>query len=294
MRSVSAPLVVFGCGFTGSVAAVLRLSRGGRVIATVRDAGRAAALRKAGVEAHAIPALTEAVVEALVPEGAEVLVGFPPDAEADRAVSKVLGRARSAVYVSSTAVYGGATGAVDEAVPVDTGDARAAARLGAEAPYAGAGAVILRAAGIYGPGRGLHQRLLRGEHRLVMGGHKVVSRIHVEDLARFALGALEQGMRGEVFVVGDDTPVPQVEVVQWLCARLGVPLPAEVGEGEVPETLRHDRAVQNARIKAALGMALLYPSYREGFEACFAAEAAKSRDGELPVVLSAKSGGGGF
>ncbi|AKT39299.1 NAD-dependent epimerase/dehydratase family protein [Chondromyces crocatus] len=275
MRHVSAPLVVFGCGFTGTAAAAMRRAEGGRVIATTRDEARAAALARAGIEAHVIPALGVEAAAKLVPEGAEVLVAFPPDPAADAAVAAALEGARAVVYVSSTAVYGGATGKVDELVPVDRGDARAAARLDAEAHYQRRGAVILRAAGIYGPGRGLHRRLMRGEHRLVEGGHKVVSRIHVEDLARLALASLEQGLRGDVFVVGDDAPVPQVDVVRWLCQRLGLPLPVEVEAGAVHETLRHDRAVQNARIKSALGLSLQYPSYREGFEACLALEAAR-------------------
>lgn len=274
MSSNPPPLVVLGCGFTGAAAARMRLSLGGRVVATTRDPARAEALSRAGVEAHALPALTAELAARLVPDGADVLVAFPPDRAADEAVAAALGRARAAVYISSTAVYGGAAGPVDERTPVDPSDPRAAARLRAEAQHVGRGAAALRAAGIYGPGRGLHRRLIRGEHRLVEGGRNVVSRIHVEDLARLALAALDQGVRGEVFAIGDDAPVPQIEVVTWLCGRLGLPLPPAAAPGEVHETLRHDRAVQNARVKEALGLSLLYPTYREGFEACFAAEGA--------------------
>ena len=272
------PLVVFGCGFTGTVAAGMRHAEGARVIATTRDPTRAAALTQAGIEAHAVPALTPAEAGRLVPEGADVLITCPPDPAADEAVAAALvgARARGVAYISSTGVYGGAVGPVDEETPVDPADARAAARLRAEALYLARGAVILRAPGIYGPGRGLHRRLIRGEHRLVNGGHNVVSRIHVEDLARLALAALGQGLRGEIFVVGDDAPVPQIEVVTWLCGRLHLPLPPAAAPGEVHESLRHDRAAQNARIKAALGLPLLYPSYREGFEACLAVESAGS------------------
>ena len=273
MRHAPTPLVVLGCGFTGTVAAGMRRAAGARVLATTRDAARAAALAQAGVEARALPGLTADEVERLLPEGADVLVAFPPDGHTDGAVASALRRARAVVYVSSTAVYGSATGPVDEGTPVDRGDPRADARLGAEEAYCREGAVILRAAGIYGPGRGLHRRLLRGEHRLVDGGRSVVSRVHVEDLAHLALAALERGLRGEIFTVGDDAPVPQREVVAWLCQRLHLPLPPEASASDVHEMLRHDRAVQNARIKAALDLSLLYPTYREGFEACLAVEA---------------------
>jgi nucleoside-diphosphate-sugar epimerase len=272
------PLVVLGCGFTGTVAAGLHRAAGGRVLATTRASERAEELARRGVEVHVLPSLSAESVERLVPEGAWVLVTFPPDGATDAAIAPSLRRARAIAYISSTAVYGDATGHIDESTPVDLASPRAAARLAAEAAYRERGGVALRAAGIYGPGRGLHRRLLRGEHRLASAdgapGSNVVSRIHVEDLARLALAALSRAAPGEAFVVGDDVPVPQIEVVRWLCARLGLALPEAAPREAVHETLRHDRAVDNARIKRALGVTLLYPGYREGFEACLAAEGA--------------------
>ncbi|WP_434046384.1 MULTISPECIES: NAD-dependent epimerase/dehydratase family protein [Sorangium] len=271
------PLVVLGCGFTGAVVAGLRRASGGRVIATTRSSERAAELAQAGIDVRVLPALTAEAVGRLVPDGADALVAFPPDGATDAAIAPSLGRARAVAYVSSTAVYGGATGRIDEATPTSADGPRAAARLAAEAVYRERGAVVLRAAGIYGPGRGLHQRLLRGDFRMTgegdQQGRNVVSRIHVEDLARLALAALERAAPGEAFPVADDAPVPQIEVVRWLCARLGLELPAGAPREDLHETLRHDRAVDNAKIKRALGMTLLYPSYREGFEACLAVEA---------------------
>ncbi|WP_437985367.1 NAD-dependent epimerase/dehydratase family protein [Sorangium sp. So ce117] len=280
MLNTSPPLIVLGCGFTGAVVAGLRRASGGRVVATTRSPERATELAQAGIEVSVLPALTAEAVDRLVTDGADVLVAFPPDGATDAAIAPSLRRARAIAYVSSTAVYGDATGRIDEATPTSADGPRAAARLAAEDVYRARGAVVLRAAGIYGPGRGLHQRLLRGDFRMTgegdQQGRNVVSRIHVEDLARLALAALERADRagpGEAFLVADDAPVPQIEVVRWLCARLGLALPAGAPREELHETLRHDRAVDNAKIKRALGMALLYPSYIEGFEACLAVEA---------------------
>jgi nucleoside-diphosphate-sugar epimerase len=281
---VPSSLVVLGCGFTGTVAAGLARSSGVRVVATMRSSERAAQLAERGVEVHVLPALTADAVDRLVPGGAAVLVAFPPDGVTDAAIAPSLRRARSIAYISSTAVYGDAVGRVDESTPVDAAGPRAAARLAAEAAYRERGGVVLRAAGIYGPGRGLHRRLLRGDFRMAGAsgeqgehGKNVVSRIHVEDLARLALAALDRAAPGDVFVVGDDAPVPQIEVVRWLCARLGLDLPEIAPREELHETLRHDRAVDNAKIKRALEVMLLYPSYREGFEACLAVESAQLR-----------------
>jgi nucleoside-diphosphate-sugar epimerase len=267
------PLVILGCGFVGLEVMRLARAEGFDVIGTTRGGSRAADLGL-GFEMRTFAELTRPIVEALVPEGARVLVAFAPDGRTDAAIAPALGRAR-VVYVSTTGVYGRARGHVDETTEVDPSEPRAAERLAAERVYRDAGATVLRAAGIYGPWRGLHRRLLGGEFKIPGSGTNVVSRIHVTDLARWSLamlGPAGERHRGEAFVVADDAPVPQIEVIRWLCDRLALPLPPEAPIAEVAPTLRHDRSVDNARIKRALATSLLFPTYREGFEACLAAE----------------------
>lgn len=266
-------LVLLGCGFTGTYAAKLALAAGIRVIGTTRSPERAALLSKLGVDVRLAPRLDEALVRPLLRDDTRVLVTYPPDPATDDAVLPLLSRAAAAVYLSSTGVYGGAAGHIDETTPVDPSEPRAAARLRAEALVRAAGGVVLRAAAIYGPGRGLHVRLARGEHKVAEGGQGVISRIHVEDLARLALAALDRAPKGEAFVVADEAPVPQAEVIDWLCARLGVPRPAEVPREHLPPTLRNDRHVDGRKLRQILNVSLEYPTYREGFEACLAAEA---------------------
>ncbi len=265
------PLLILGCGFTGTAAASRALAAGRSVRATVRSPEAARTLRVIGADVTVAPSLTEALVAPLA-EGAEVLVTFPPDGVTDEALAKVMGRARSVVYVSSTGVYGERVGVIDEETPTDARDPKAAMRLAAETAWREAGATALRAAGIYGPGRGLHRRLIEGSYRVPGEGERVVSRLHVEDLAAMALGCLAAGLRGGCFVAADDAPVPQGEVVRWLCEGLGLPWPRSVPLSEAPPTLRHDRTVLNARVKRALGLTLRYPSWREGFAQCLRAE----------------------
>ncbi|MDC0741253.1 NAD-dependent epimerase/dehydratase family protein [Polyangium mundeleinium] len=269
----SEPLVLLGCGFTGTYAAKLALAAGTRVVGTTRSPERAAFLSRLGVDVRLAPRLDVDLVAPLLHENTRVLVTYPPDDTTDAALLPLLSRAASAVYLSSTGVYGNAAGRIDEQTPVDPSEPRAAARLRAEALVRAAGGVVLRAAAIYGPGRGLHVRLARGEHKIAEGGQSVISRIHVQDLARFALAALDRAPKGEVFVVADDAPVPQAEVIDWLCARLGVPRPAEVPRADLPPTLRNDRRVDAGKIRRSLGVSLDYPTYREGFAACLAEEA---------------------
>ena len=274
---MTGPLVILGCGFAGLEVARLGLEAGfgdgADVIGTTRTAGPADGVL-GRIDRRVVPVLTREVVEALVPPGARVVVGFPPDGETDRAIAPALASAR-VVYVSTTGVYGSARGRVDEGTDVDPSEPRAAARLEAERAYREYGATVLRAAGIYGPGRGLHRRLLAGGFRIPGDGTNVVSRIHVTDLAKLALAVLAtegDAHRGAVFVVADDAPVPQIEAIRWLCDRLRLPLPPSAPIEEVAETLRHDRAVDNRKIKRALSLSLDFPTYREGFEACLSAE----------------------
>jgi nucleoside-diphosphate-sugar epimerase len=268
------PVVILGCGFTGAEVARRARAAGARVMATTRDPERGATLQRLGIEVTVERELSPRAVRDLV-GGARVVVAFPPDGHTDARVAPELGRAARLVYLSSTAVYGAARGRVDEETPVGPDTAAARARLEAEAIYRQQGAAVVRAAGIYGPFRGLHRRLLAGDFRMTGDGANVVSRIHAADLAAIALGlfqANESSARGGVYVAADDAPVPQIEAIRWLCDRLGVPLPGAALPGESAPSLRHDRAVDNARIKAALSMKLAFPSYREGFEACLAVE----------------------
>lgn len=265
-------LLILGAGFLGAEAARLVLAEGARVLGTTRSEERARGLRALGVEVFVAPRLEASFLRSLDLPGMRVLLTFPPDPVTDEAIAPELGRAASIVYISSTGVYGDASGRIDEETPVDPREPRARARLQAEERYRQAGAIVLRAAAIYGPHRGLHTRLRRGEHKIAEGGRSVVSRIHVEDLARLALAALDRGPRGETFVVADDAPVPQAEVIAWLVSEMGFSPPAEVSKSALPETLRHDRSSDGRKIQRALGVSLVYPTYREGFLACLRAE----------------------
>jgi nucleoside-diphosphate-sugar epimerase len=287
-----------GCGFTGTEVARRAVAAGYRVVATTRQPERREALERLGIEHRVLPILASDLVHSLVEASTHVLVAFAPDGRTDSEIAPALAAAEHVVYVSTTGVYGARRGHIDEATPVDPTEPRAAERLAAEHCYRSAAATIVRAAGIYGPGRGLHRRLRSGTFRIPGDGSNIVSRIHVADLARMILGVFrcaraknvdhrssqpgaglrEVEPRGEVFVAADDAPVPQMEVIAWLCGRMELPVPARVPIDEAPATLRHDRAIDNRRIKSWTGLSLLYPSYREGFEACLCEEGVNRPD----------------
>jgi len=140
--------------------------------------------------------------------------------------------------------------------------------LEAEQQWRNAGASVLRLPAFYGPESGLHLSLARGTFRMPGLGSNVVSRVHVDDAARFALAALS-APRGSLLLAGDDSPAPIADVVSFVCALFGLPAPAASEGDAIPLSLRGNRAVDNAVTKTRFGVQLAYPSYREGYRAIY-------------------------
>jgi nucleoside-diphosphate-sugar epimerase len=254
--------LVLGGGYAGSAVARLARSLGRSVTVTVRSEERAEQLRAEGFFVLSAPGL-DASIASHIDGDTDVLVAFQPDPVTDAVVAPLLSRAHGAVYVSSTGVYGSITGHVDDdtMLPFPPDD-RARKILDAEAHYRNAGATVLRCPAIYGPDRGLHVRLLRGEHRIPGEGDGFLSRIHVEDLAQFVLAAANSPP--ETFVVGDAEPARHIDVVRFVCEAHGLPVPDRVSLESVHASLRANRRVDSSRARHVLSVALRYPSYREG------------------------------
>lgn len=276
--SAAPKLVLLGYGQLGMAVHLEALSRGtaGAILATTRSAAHADEMMATyGVNTlllsspEAAPAVTAAteILRGAARAGDDVIVSCPPDGTSDASYAPVLRAARRIVYISSTGVFGSASGHIDDTTAVDPSDARAARRLAAEDAWRDVGAIVLRAPAIYGPRSGLHKRLLAGTYRLVEDGARHVSRIHVDDLAVLALAALERAAPGSTYVVGDHGPATQRQVTEWLCARLGLALPPSASEGDAPSPFRGDRRIDGGRALRELGVTLRYATYREGYEA---------------------------
>ena len=267
----SVDVLVFGAGFTGAAVCRAALARGLTVLGVVRSEASADALRARGISATTDDC--RRVAEQSVGSATHAVITFPATKPGELEFAPLLARARAVSYLSTTGVYEDLEGVVDDTTPLpEPPSAKYAAVRDAERAFRAVGAAVLRAPGIYGPERGLHRRLARGELRLSGDGSRYASRIHVEDLARLLLASARTP--GETLVVGDLEPCRQIEMVSWLCERLGLPLPASAPLAEVHETMRRNRRIDGSRALERLGVALEYPSYREGFVSS-APEAAK-------------------
>lgn len=257
-----ADVVVFGAGYTGSRVCELAVRRGSQVVAVVRSENSARSLTGRGFAISSQPA--PVVARAVVGSKTHAIISFPPDEATDVPLAAELAAARAVSYLSTTGVYQDIEGVVNDATELPPNPTPKYRRvLDAEATYRAIGAAVLRSPGIYGPERGIHVRLRRGDFRLSGDGSGFSSRIHVEDLAELLLASDQT--RGETFVVGDLDPARQREVVAWLCQEYGLPFPASAPLEVVHETLRRSRQVDASRALRVLGVTLKYPSYRIGF-----------------------------
>jgi nucleoside-diphosphate-sugar epimerase len=183
---------------------------------------------------------------------------------------------RKFIYTSSTGVYGQTDGSVvTEDSPTQPGAATAAALVEAEqllrdASKIGFPAVVLRLAGIYGPGRGhAFQQFLRGGARIEGDGSRFMNMVHRDDVLGAIIAALERGEPGETYNVVDDEPVSQRAFFTWLAAQLNRPLPAVVpaDDGLGRKRGLTNKRVSNARLRTRLAYQFNYPNFRAGYAA---------------------------
>jgi nucleoside-diphosphate-sugar epimerase len=179
------------------------------------------------------------------------------------------------VYTSSTSVYGQTDGTlVTEASPAEPAAETARILVETEnfllkAALANFPAVILRVAGIYGPGRGYwFKQFLRGEATIEAKGERFLNMVHRDDVGSALIAALEKGRPGEIYNLVDDEPVSQNNLFQWLASRLGKEMPPFVERNEQADGKRGwtNKRVSNAKLKSRLGYQFQYPTFREGFE----------------------------
>lgn len=97
---------------------------------------------------------------------------------------------------------------ITEAAPLD-GESQ---RVKGEVLLQEAGAVVLRSAGIYGPGRNPLDWLRWG--RIASGGG-YVNLVHADDLAGAIVAGLESSIRSEDFIVTDGAPVQWGTIASW-------------------------------------------------------------------------------
>ena len=146
---------------------------------------------------------------------------------------------------------------------------KAGPRARAEAEWLLLGAHIFRLAGIYGPGRSVVDSIVTRRaatsSQRARDGKRFTARVHVDDIVAVLCASMAQPCPGRIYNVCDDDPAPRREVMAYAEALLRGEEPPPHGASASAGAEgcgAGEKRVRNARIKAELGVALLYPSYR--------------------------------
>ncbi len=170
------------------------------------------------------------------------------------------------LLVSSSAVYGEHGGDwVDEHTPPAPPGFNGALLLEAEQMLAAqpATSIVLRLAGLYGPGRmQLLERLHAGAVKVPRTQPHWANRIHVDDAAAAIAHLLQQTDPLPLYVGADSTPLPLHVLYDYLAGLIGAPPP---GDGPPPAGVGSKR-LNNARLRAA-GWTPQWPDARAGYAA---------------------------
>jgi nucleoside-diphosphate-sugar epimerase len=279
---VTTPLVILGCGYVGSHIARAALAAGRPVRACRRSTGKLAQLGELGAQIKYLDAsqpkqLTAALASS---QGGTAIyamsrVGGPPGHIIRAALQAAYGGGISTfIYLSSSGLYGDGPDDdvwVDEDTPVVHGDQEMAHVLSDEreleiCSFDRVRTIALRLAPVYGPGRGVRERLKKGEYRLLDEGQHAISRIHIDDVARIVFAAEDKAPAKATYLVADDEPTTQLAYATWLCDRMGLPLPEKrsMFEPGGKKVSFRNRRIRNAKLKRELGIELQYPTFREG------------------------------
>ncbi len=278
--------LIFGCGYLGERVARRWQSQGDEVFAVTRSTERAEQLAERGLRTIVADVTDPSTLDGL-PQVEVTLYAVGYDRSSPRSMREVYvdglkaalqamsHRTARIIYISSTSVYGQTDGGwVDENSPCEP--ARENGRVCLEAENAlrdsplAERSVVLRLAGIYGPGRLPNRQALRSGEPIASSLEGYLNLIHVDDAASVAAAAADHSRPSPLYLVSDGSPMTRQEYYAEAARLLGAPPPRFIGPTEEStKQLRAatNRRISNAKMLAELGVELAYPSYREGLAA---------------------------
>jgi nucleoside-diphosphate-sugar epimerase len=275
MPSKAGRILVVGCGYVGLPLALHFRQQGYEVGAWVRSAESAEALKRYDFEKVVVGSVADEALWDGLGDYDGVIHGASSGrggAEAYREVflegaRRMVERQKVArkLFISSTSVYGQTEGEIvtEELGAEPATETGKILREAEEVALAG-GAIVVRSAGIYGPGRGvLFEKLRRGEAVIEGDGARWMNQIHRDDLVSALAFLWERGESGEIYNASDNEPVRARDFYAWGSEFLGVAMPPS---GAVK--LERKRGVTSKRVSNAklrgLGWAARFPSFRDG------------------------------
>lgn len=285
-------MLIVGCGYIGRSVARRYLDRGRPVMGVVRNSASAELLREDGIAARAYDLAHSSLTDLPLADARVFHLAPPPvrgveDLHTRRLVAAFehTGHPRRLVYISTTGVYGDCNGAwVDENWPPQPAVDRARRRWDAEKTLrlwshrSGGELMILRVAGIYGPGRLPLERIRQGLPLVREIEAPYSNRIHADDLVEVCVAAMERGAAGGLYNVCDGNPSTMTDYFFRVADGAGLPRPPVVSldeaEGQLSpgmmSYMRESRRLSNRRMLDELGVKLKFPSLEQGLRGSLA------------------------
>jgi len=267
-------VVILGSGYTAGFVLPLAARRHTPVLLTSRQPDKH--LRYLPAESRIRFDLEQSDTWTNVPKKADLLWCFPaaPLNLVQQVASTMKLFSRRLVVLGSTSAYDVGESQdypppwIDERAAIDSSKPRV---RGEEYLRKDCGGIVLRVAGIYGPGRNPLDWIRQGR---VGPSRKYVNLVHAEDLASICLLALDKGKPGEVYNVSDGRPQTWNEICATAAQRWGVTASA------AQEHLSSGKRISNAKLRGELGYALRHPDLYDALALIESADGVEAQDGQ--------------
>jgi nucleoside-diphosphate-sugar epimerase len=208
--------------------------------------------------------------------------GDPPDGRLRKFLSLLAPAPKRFIYISTTGVYGDCGGAeVTEATSVNPANESSARRVAAEelltdwAAGTDCELIILRAPGIYGPGR-LGVERIRSQMPVLAEDHaNPGNRIHVDDLASCCVAALSESAPAGIYNVGDNDHRSSTWFTGEVARQARLPAPPQINRETARKQfsaqrlsfLTESRRVDTTKMREVLGVTPRYANPEDGIGA---------------------------
>ncbi len=272
--------LVVGCGYLGLRVAKKWFEQGLSVAVTTRSAEKGRLFEKLGLQPIICDILDRDSLNYL-PKSKIVLHSVAVDrhsGESMRSVyidgtnnllSAIQQRCERCFYISSTSLYGQSAGEIiteQSACKPLRENGQICLETESLVRASDIDSLILRLAGIYGPGR-LIARMNQAKQALPIPGNPDawLNLVHVDDCVAAIVAASETDLRNETILVSDDLPVRRREYYSRLAKRLQAPPPIFNANQKDPKGERGEgKRCNNSKLHQLLLKNLQYPSIIEG------------------------------
>ena len=282
----TSPISIIGCGYIGKRLAAQLQARDLSVHGYVSSDNSRADCEKRDIPCDIIN-LDEALPEMDLGRHNIIYLAPPPrSGQADTRMTNFLRAIDSHtperfVLISTTGVYGDCKGDwIDETTPLNPTADRAKRRADAERQVQAycqqhsIPLVILRVAGIYGPGKIPEARIRSGAPIVNQQDSPFTNRIHAVDLVNICEQALLNTTITGTYNVTDGHPGTMYEYFTGVAETLGLPAPAAISLAEAQHQLSEgmlsymaeSRRIDNSKLLKDFDLVLEYPSLQDGLK----------------------------